>query len=151
MNNLAKEGIDTFIVKMPFNIAFFKSDAVKDVMDEYKYNNWYLGGHSLGGVVASKDTKKHNIKGLILLASYTTNKVNCKVLSIYGSNDGVLNYNSYKKNKKNIPNNMQVVIDGGNHAYFGNYGEQKGDKKAVITRKEQQEKTILEILKFVKE
>ena len=151
MNNLAKEGIDTFIVKMPFNIAFLKSDAVKDVMNEYKYNNWYLGGHSLGGVVAAKDTKKHNIKGLILLASYATNKVDCKVLSIYGSNDGVLNYNSYKNNKKNISNNIEVVIDGGNHAYFGNYGDQKGDKKAIVTRKEQQKKTILEILKFVKE
>ena len=104
MVNISKKGIDTFIVKMPFNIAFFKIGAIKSIMKDYKYENWYIGGHSLGGVVATMDAKKSDVKGLILLASYATTKVNCKVLSIYGSNDGVLNIDEYKKNKKNIIN-----------------------------------------------
>lgn len=150
MYNLAKEGVDTYIVKMPFNIAFFKMNAIKDIKEKYNYNNWYLSGHSLGGVVASDDATKNDINGLILLASYSTTKIKTNVLTIYGSNDGVLNIEEYKENKINIPNNKEVIITGGNHAYFGNYGEQKGDKKATITRDEQQEKTINEIIKFIK-
>ena len=32
-------------------------------------------------------------------------------------------------------------IEGGNHAYFGNYGEQAGDGQATISRDDQQEQT----------
>ena len=149
MVNISKKGIDTFIVKMPFNIAFFKIGAIKSIMKDYKYENWYIGGHSLGGVVATMDAKKSDVKGLILLASYATTKVNCKVLSIYGSNDGVLNIDEYKKNKKNIINYTEMLIEGGNHANFGNYGNQKGDKESTISRQEQQDITALEIFKFV--
>ena len=149
MNNLAKEGIDTFIVKMPFNLAFFKMNAIKDIKKNYNYDSWYLGGHSLGGVVAASDTKNNNIKGLILLASYSTNKVDCETLSIYGSNDGVLNLDKYQENKNNIKNMKEIIIEGGNHANFGKYGNQKGDKKSSINRTTQQEKTINEIIKFI--
>lgn len=151
MNNLAKEGIDTYIVKMPFNIAFFDKNAIKEVKNNYQYDNWYIGGHSLGGVVASSIANEYDIKSLILLASYATSRVECNVLSIYGTNDKVLNLKSYKKNIKNIPNNKEIKIDGGNHSYFGNYGEQKGDGKSTISRNEQQEQTIKEIVKFIQE
>lgn len=150
MHNLAKEGVDTYIVKMPFNIAFFKMNAIKTIKEKYKYDNWYLSGHSLGGVVASSDATKNDIEGLILLASYSTTKIKNNVLTIYGSNDGVLNIEKYKENKINIPNNKEIIITGGNHAYFGNYGKQKGDIEATITRNEQQTKTIIEIIDFIK-
>ena len=31
----------------------------------------------------------------------------------------------------------RIVVEGGNHAYFGNYGEQAGDGRAELTREEQ--------------
>ena len=155
MNRIAQEGIDTLLIKMPFNIALLDINAAnKIIISNYKYDSYYLGGHSLGGVAAASYVNKFNpndVKGLILLASYSTKKIDIPVLSIYGSNDKVLNIKKYKENKKNIPNNNEVVIDGGNHAYFGNYGEQKGDGKATIEREEQQNKTVLEIVKFIKE
>ena len=43
-----------------------------------------------------------------------------------------------------------VVIQGGNHANFGNYGHQKGDAKATISRKSQQNQTIKAIDQFIK-
>ena len=46
-------------------------------------------------------------------------------------------------------NYSEVVIDGGNHAQFGNYGKQKGDGKAVISAEDQQTQTIQEIRKFL--
>ena len=33
-------------------------------------------------------------------------------------------------------------MEGGNHAQFGNYGEQKGDGKATISAEEQQRQTV---------
>ena len=155
MNRIAQEGIDTLLIKMPFNTALLDINAAnKIIISNYKYDSYYLGGHSLGGVAAASYVNKfdpNDVKGLILLASYSTKKIDIPVLSIYGSNDKVLNIKKYKENKKNIPNNNEVVIDGGNHAYFGNYGEQKGDGKATIEREEQQNKTVLEIVKFIKE
>lgn len=151
MKRIAIDGTDTFLVKMPFNIALFKKNAIKDLQKEYKYDKWYLGGHSLGGVVAAMATKDNDIKGLVLLASYSTKKIDCNVLTMYGSNDGVLNLKKYEDNKKNIPNNREIIIDGGNHAYFGYYGEQKGDKEATIDRVKQQAITALEIIHFIEE
>lgn len=153
MNKLADNGIDTFLVKMPFNIAFFDSNAADPIINKYKYDNYYIGGHSLGGVVAANYlNKKDNFKGIIFLASYSTTKISdeLNVLSIYGSEDGVLNQKAYQKNKKNFPKNYQeLIIDGANHANFGYYGTQKGDKKAKISREEQIEETASAIIDFV--
>lgn len=151
MSEIAREGVDTFVVNMPFNIAFFNTDAVLDVMKDYDYDKWYIGGHSLGGAVSAMNVDKAKFEGLILLASYSTNKVNCRVLSIYGSNDGVLNLKKYNDSKKNYKDNVEIIIDGGNHSYFGNYGEQKGDNKSKITRNIQQEKTKDAIISFINE
>ena len=150
MHTLAENGLDTYIVEMPFNIAFFDINAIKDVKNKYEYDNWYIGGHSLGGVVAAINIKKYNIKGLILLASYPTENPNCKTLSIYGSNDGVLDIEKYQESTKNLKQFTEIIIEGGNHAYFGNYGEQNGDNKATISRSSQQDITVKEIMKFIK-
>ena len=92
--------------------------------------------------------------GIILLASYSTADLSgseLDVLSIYGSNDGVLNMEKYEECKQNLPENFkEFVITGGCHAYFGAYGEKAGDKKVTITRDEQIEITVDEIMNFIK-
>ena len=61
-----------------------------------------------------------------------------QVLSIYGSEDKVMNYEKYESGKENLPEDfVQIVIDGGCHAYFGMYGEQAGDGAPDITNEEQ--------------
>ena len=151
MHNLAKEGIDTLIVRMPFNIAFLKTKDINKIKENYNYNNWYLGGHSLGGVVAARDTINNSIDGLILLASYSIKEVECSTLSIYGSKDGILNLENYNENKKNLKNLKEIIIEGGNHSNFGNYGLQENDNLSTIDKEIQQERTIQEILKFIEE
>ena len=108
-------------------------------------------GHSLGGSMASMYASKHSdkVKGVILLASYSTKTLNMNVLSIYGSNDGCLDLKAYEKNKKNLPSNYkEFIIDGGNHAQFGLYGKQKGDKTATISYEMQKNYTVSAILDF---
>ncbi len=152
---LAEDGIDCYLVNMPFRLAILGKDKANTVISEYNYKNWYLMGHSLGGTSAAMyvSNNSEKVKGLILLAAYSTNKIDerVKVLSIYGSLDGVLNLDKYSSNKDNLLNLKEVIINGGNHAYFGYYGEQKGDNKASIEREEQQEKTINEIVTFINE
>lgn len=154
MYELAESGIDTFLVDMPFNIAFFGINKADTILKNYSYESFYISGHSLGGSVASiyAASNKDKIKGVILLASYSTKSLEgLDVLSIYGSNDGVLNKKKYEENKKNLPNNYkEIVIDGGNHANFGNYGFQKGDKKSTISKDVQQKLTIDAINDFFK-
>lgn len=154
MLNLAENGIDTYIVKMPFNLALFGKKKADKVIKEYSYKNYYMAGHSLGGAMASSYTATTNndIKALILLASYSTKKIpdGVKVLSIYGSNDGVLNIKKYNKYKKNIESNLEEhIIQGANHANFGNYGNQKKDKNADISKETQQKITAHYITEFI--
>ena len=66
-----------------------------------------------------------------------------KVLSLYGSEDRVLNREKLEAGREVMPvDYTEICIDGGNHAWFGNYGEQDGDGKASISREEQQEQTV---------
>lgn len=155
---LAEQGIDCFLVEMPFNFALFNQNAANEIIDKanYEYSNWYIAGHSLGGVVASMYESKNSdkIKGLILLASYPNQQVSesTRLLSIYGTKDSVINLEQYEKSKQYWrKNNIEIRIEGGNHAQFGNYGAQEKDNEAEISREEQQEQTVTAILDFVKE
>jgi hypothetical protein len=44
-----------------------------------------------------------------------------------------------------------VIIDGGNHAQFGDYSFQPGDNEATITRLDQQKQVVDATVKFLKE
>ena len=55
------------------------------------------------------------VDGLILLAAYSTDPVALPVLSIYGSNDGVMNQEKYRQYRPNLPELTEQIIDGGNH------------------------------------
>ena len=43
----------------------------------------------------------------------------------------------------------EYIIDGGNHAYFGAYGEQRGDGEAAISNREQILLTATQIYLFI--
>ena len=132
---------------MPFNLAILGVNKAQKIMNEYNYENWYISGHSLGGAMACNYGSNHleNIKGIITLSAYPTKKLssNIKYISIYGSEDKVLNIENYNNAKQYLTeNSMEYVIEGGNHAGFANYGNQKGDGDAKITNNEQQEEVI---------
>ncbi|MCD8106772.1 MAG: alpha/beta hydrolase [Oscillospiraceae bacterium] len=150
MMSLAENGVDCFLVEMPFNLAFFGMNKAETIMSEYvSYEAWYIGGHSLGGAMAASFASNHldELDGLILFASYSTSDLgDLTTLSIYGSEDGVLNMDSLEAGRDYSTDYTEIVIDGGNHAGFGSYGEQAGDGEASISQEEQWELTVAEIL-----
>lgn len=150
---LSAQGIDCFLVEMPLNLAFLGTNKAEEIIKQYDYETWYMSGHSLGGAFAARYTSNNEekIDGVILLAAYSDSKLsdNERVIIIYGSNDQVISYEKLEANRVNLPNDtVEVCIEGGNHAQFGNYGNQSGDGKAQISNKQQQKQTVLEILKW---
>ncbi|MCD7730795.1 MAG: alpha/beta hydrolase [Oscillospiraceae bacterium] len=139
MQLLAGEGVLCLLVEMPFNLAVFDSNAAYGLQARYpNVGSWYIGGHSLGGAMAASYASSHTdeLGGLILLAAYSTadlSGTSLNVISIYGSEDGVLDRDKYEECKSNLPDNFsEYIIEGGCHAGFGMYGEQQGDGEPTI-------------------
>ena len=154
LKKCAEEGILCVVVEMPYNLAFLgfnKGANVPSLFPEVK--NWYIGGHSLGGTMAANCAANNSniFKGVVLIASYsTTNITDLRVLSVYGTEDGVLNMSHYDQYKDNLPGSFtERVIIGGNHSYYGMYGNQDGDKEATISNVEQIEITASHIVEFI--
>ncbi|MDF2586893.1 MAG: alpha/beta fold hydrolase [Anaerocolumna sp.] len=141
-------GITCILVKMPFNMAIFDSNAADKIIDQFPdIKNWYIGGHSMGGAMASNYASKHQdkVNGLILLGAYIYGEYpDDDALTVYGT------FNTSVAEKINYTENI-VAIEGGNHAQFGNYGKQKGDHDATITSEEQQIITVEAIKQFIGE
>lgn len=146
-NLIAEKGYYVALVPMKWNLAILSPNRAEQVIAEHpNVKHWVIGGHSLGGVVASEFAASHSqIEGLVLLASYPKGNeledVEFPVLSMYGSEDKVAKLEKVKTAMlgKNV---VLYEIAGGNHAYFGSYGSQKGDGQALISNEEQIEKAV---------
>ena len=150
----AEEGMDVCLVKMPFHLAVFGIDKADEVMPQYDYENWYIGGHSLGGAMGAAYAAGHadEFRGVVLFAAYATKKLDdaLKEIVIYGSEDGVLRLSKLREGRQFAPKRyFEHVIEGGNHALFGNYGEQEGDGTGLISAQEQQAETVRVVMEAV--
>lgn len=151
LKQIASAGIDVLLVRMPFRLAFFGADKASELIPKYDYDAWYIGGHSLGGAMAAVYAAEHSgqLSGLILLAAYPTKSLDdsLTVISVYGSEDGVLNRDKLSEGNQYMPKDaVTYVINGGNHAQFGNYGKQARDGEALVSAEEQQRETVALIM-----
>ncbi|ARK21717.1 alpha/beta hydrolase [Sporosarcina ureae] len=154
---LAKEGYTVVIPHLPLKMAIFSPDRADKVIRKHpEITTWAIGGHSLGGVTASDYALRHDkIAALVLLASYPgshtdLSETSVDVLSIWASRDEVADAKAIKAAKASMPSDAKFLeIKGGNHAGFGDYGEQKGDGKATISNEEQMTQTTTAILELL--
>ena len=156
MREISANGVLCVLCRMPFRLAVFDMHAADGVREAFpKIEQWYIGGHSLGGAVASIEAEAHPgvYAGMVLLASFSDKdlaKEALRVLSIYGSEDRVLNREAYEQAKSLLPDDVtETVIEGGCHAYFGMYGAQDGDGKPSITNEEQIRITAKAIIDWI--
>jgi pimeloyl-ACP methyl ester carboxylesterase len=159
---IAEQGYQVIIVPMPLNLAVLAADRAEEVIAAYPdIAHWVIGGHSLGGAMAARFADQHpaEIRGLFLWAAYPPDSNDLsdqasRVVSIIGSQDGLGTGEGVNSTQHLLPQDTQfVVIEGGNHAQFGWYGEQPGDADAAISRTDQQAQTLkatLEMLDRVK-
>ena len=145
----AREGITCVLVRPPLDFALLSIDAAEGIAEQFpQIDVWLLGGHSLGGVAACEYLAQHeaDFDGVVLLSSYPNTELADFAgfsLSVVGSEDSVVNREAYDGAQDNLPEDAhELIIEGGNHAQFGNYGEQDGDGTATITREQQQAQTV---------
>ena len=157
LHEIASQGYLVVLVPVRLNMAFFDINAAQPVFASHpEMQNWAVGGHSLGGVASALFAKNHpEIDGLIFWASYPADdslkNSDLKMLSIYGTND-MAGMAKFDETKTLLTADARyVVIDGGNHAQFGDYGPQPGDNVAIISRDDQQKQIIEASVNFLRQ
>ena len=151
LRSLAEQGVDVCLMKLPFRLALLGGSAARRAIEAHDYEKWYIGGHSLGGVVAASYAAKHadTVAGVILLAAYPIKQIPDPLMELLlvGSEDRVINRKRLEASTSLAPESfVEHIIEGGNHAQFGSYGPQKGDGIATITPTEQLRETVGVIL-----
>ena len=156
MAALASKGVFCVLLQMPFQLAVLDVNAAQGIAEEYPaVDQWYLGGHSLGGSMAAAylEANFSEFAGLVLLGSYSTadlSQTPLRVLSLYGSEDRVMNREKYDRCKSNLPDALtEIVLEGGCHAGFGMYGAQKGDGVPTVSTEEQIDRSADLIFSFM--
>ena len=147
MKDLQTNGINAFLVTMPFNLAVFDADRAQDVIKlNPQITTWILAGHSLGGAMAFDEFSKHpdTYAGLVLLAAYPLSPTDRDVLIIAATNDEVLD-------RAKLDGFEVDWIQGGNHAQFGDYGDQAGDGVATISEAKQRQQTLSLMLDYIQQ
>ena len=147
LHRMAAEGMDVFLLKLPLRLAVLSPNRAAAVMEHYSYGRWYVGGHSLGGAIAANFAASHGdaLEGVILLAAYPTKALPADLTEILlvGSEDGVVRWEKIEAGRQYAPESFtEAVIEGGNHAQFGNYGAQRGDGTPSLTAEEQQAEAV---------
>ncbi len=158
LREIAAQGYLVVMLPVRLNLAFFDINAAEPAFAQYpEIKHWAVGGHSLGGVASALFAKDHltQLDGVIFWASYPADdslkNSELKILSIYGTND-MAGMEKFKETSALLPSDTQyIVIDGGNHAQFGDYGAQPGDKEASISRSDQQAQIVNATVDFLKE
>jgi hypothetical protein len=158
MQRLADGGVMSVIVPMPLELAVFGIGRAAGVIEAFpQVETWVIGGHSLGGAMASEFVNGNPgaVAGLVLLASFPAESTDLSTLPIravstYGSENGLTQPEGFEASLERLPPGTElIVIEGGNHAGFGHYGPQAGDGVAGIEREEQQRQTAETVLGFV--
>jgi hypothetical protein len=148
---IAARGYLVVVVPMPLSLAVLDAGAAANVMAAYpQIQHWAVGGHSLGGAMAAHFVKTHPgvSDGLVLWASYPASSDSLsssalRVVSISASLDGLTTPEKIDASRALLPADTSwVVIQGGNHAQFGWYGDQTGDNIAAISRQDQQAQIV---------
>ena len=148
---LAEEGIFVSIVPMenylPTN-GYLHADLVRERNPQVQ--RWFVGGHGLGGTMATRygatETGK-TLLGLVLWSAvagevYDLGQSALKVLSVFGELDENYNAEQIQQFAHTLPEDTAYVcIKGGDYGQFGYYEDDSS--VATISREKQQEQVLL--------
>ncbi|MDP9983510.1 dienelactone hydrolase [Pseudarthrobacter oxydans] len=153
---LANAGYLVVVLKVPLGISLLHPGQARGAIDRHpEITTWAVGGHSLGGVSASAFAQANpEVSGLLLFASYPADSMaesgDLAVLSISGSNDGLTTPDKIAASKPMLPPTaIYTTVEGGVHAFFGDYGEQPGDGEPGISREQAQQQIAAESVRFM--
>jgi predicted alpha/beta-hydrolase family hydrolase len=140
---LAEAGFTVVIFKQPYNLAVLQPNAANAVIGDPDdtIDRWVVGGHSLGGAMASNyaEQDRDELSGLLLYAAYPVNdmseRAGLAVMSVFGTDDGLATPADIEERASDLPSSTEyVAIEGAIHSYFGDYGPQRGDGTPEVSR-----------------
>ncbi len=155
---IAEAGFTVVIFKQPYNLAILDSNAADAVIGDRDdtIDRWAIGGHSLGGAVASSyaETERDELDALLLYAAYPihdmSERIDLAAMSISGTNDGLATPADIDEHKPDLPPSTEYVpIDGAIHSFFGDYGPQRGDGTPGISRADAQRQIADASIRFL--
>ena len=119
---------------------------------------WVVAGHSLGGLLAAMVAREapDRIAGLALLGTthprdFSLADAPYPVVKVFGTRDGIAPVERMRGNAAMLPSHTRwVAIEGGNHSQFGYYGFQLFDRRARITREDQQDRIAAALLELLR-
>jgi hypothetical protein len=145
---VAESGATVVITEPTLNLAFFDTRPLSAfTADAPDVTEWYVGGHSLGGVRACQlagagtdAAADPPVAGVVLFGSYCANDLSdtdLRMLSLVGERDGLSTPEKVADAAHLLPPTAEtVMLPGANHAAFGDYGPQPGDDTATATDEE---------------
>lgn len=149
---VAQAGYLVVLLKMPSGIALLGKERALQAKAAHPSLSLVVGGHSLGGVAAAEVAAREGLP-LVLFASYPENDLSGQslpTLALYGTEDGLLPPEEAREKAKRLPRGARVVfLEGLNHAGFGAYGPQKGDRPATRPRETLWREISQEVLLFL--
>ena len=154
---LAEQGHAVSIVRLPFRTA--PTAAYQEMAFETARNTmaasprrWIIGGHSRGGMLATRFVHAHSRpgRGLALVGTTHPREIDLSalpscvpVIKVSASRDGVARESESARFRQNLPPHTRFVsIEGGNHTQFGYYRYQLLDRRASISRETQQRQLV---------
>lgn len=154
---LASHGYLVISPEFPFDTALFNITAGEEYMKQYPgIRKWFLAGHSHDGGVstAEVDLRPDLFTGVILIdpvIGIPVPMASFPVLLFHATEDFVCpqTFHEIVKAELSATDLTEVIIEGGNHAQFGDYGVQAFDGAARISQKEQIDITTQEMVKFI--
>jgi hypothetical protein len=155
LRQIAATGVLVVAVPMPLNTAFLDVDSANQVMQDFPaVQQWFLAGHSLGGVAAAMyaSTQAQHLQGLVLWASYPAADISSQalnVLSVFARNDRSTTLQDIGDHKAWLPANTVYTEIQGNHWQFGHYSDGQNQQPQTISREQQQADILAATLEFI--
>jgi pimeloyl-ACP methyl ester carboxylesterase len=140
LSGLAEAGVTVVIVRPILNFAILEGRPLSTFEALAPgVGQWFVGGHSLGGVRACSYAADDpdSVAGLILFGSYCTadlSSTSTPVLTLVGQRDGLSTPATVAEAASLLPAGAQIVeLPGASPAQFGDYGTQPGDGVATAS------------------
>lgn len=136
--------VSVHIPAMPLRLAVLAPSRADRVRAEHpEVARWWVGGHSLGGAMATSyagGTAPGELEGVILWAAFATGgagldeRTDLTVLSVAGERDGLATPEDLAERRDLLPQDVVMVeLAGVSHAQFGRYGAQRGDGTPLVS------------------
>ncbi len=145
--DVATAGYPVLLVELPNRGAFGAADG-PEVIDRARAamasvpeaSGWVVAGHSKGAVVAARMLHEDasGIVALVLVGTthprdFSLAASDVPMTKIVGDKDCIADLAKSERRRPLLPATTRwIVIEGGNHSQFGNYGFQPGDCRAGV-------------------